>query len=51
MQIIKYTAGAVAVVIAIDMLGFVAWIASGQYPLDGFYLGAVTAKVLELLIN
>lgn len=35
--------------LALDVLGFVFWVASGQYPTDGFYLGTITAHVLAVL--
>lgn len=35
--------------LALDVLGFVFWVASGQYPSDGFYLGTITAHALGLL--
>lgn len=47
---IKTIAGAFAVVAGVDMFGFVAWVASGQTPADGFYVGALTASVLRALI-
>lgn len=33
-----------------DMLCFYAWIMSGQTPMDGFYLGMFTAKIVGLFI-
>jgi hypothetical protein len=47
-MILRYTAGTVATLVAVDFLGFVAWIASGQTPVDGFYIGALTARVLGI---
>lgn len=40
---------AVAIVL-IDVFGFMAWVVSGQTPVDGFYIGALTAKVLGLVL-
>jgi len=48
-NIILYTAGAVAVILTVDALGFIAWIASGQTPVDGFHAGRITAEVLRAL--
>lgn len=50
-NIIKYTAGAVAIIATVDVFGFMAWVASGQTPADGFYIGAITANVLRALLN
>lgn len=36
------------VVLAIDFLGFIAWVASGQHPVDSFYVGTITAHVLGI---
>lgn len=49
-NIAKIALGVVAIVIAVDFLGFMAWIASGQTPVDGFYVGAITANVLKAII-
>ena len=38
------------IVLAMDALAFGAWIASGQTPVDGFYFGAMTAKIISLAI-
>lgn len=35
--------------LALDVLGFLLWALSGQYPSDGFYLGTITAHVLGLV--
>lgn len=49
-NIIKVAAGAVAVIAAVDVFGFMAWAASGQTPADSFYIGSITAHVLRALI-
>lgn len=40
---------AIAVVL-IDVLGFMAWVWSGQIPADGFYIGAITANIIKAII-
>jgi hypothetical protein len=50
-NIIKIAGGVVIAVLVIDFLGFTAWIASGQYPVDDFYIGTITAHVLRLIIH
>lgn len=47
---IHKTLGAVAIVGAVDVFGFLAWVASGQVPVDGWYIGALTANVLRLAL-
>lgn len=37
-------------ILAVDAIGFFAWVASGQYPADGFYIGTITAHILKLFI-
>jgi hypothetical protein len=37
-------------VLAVDFLGFIAWIFSGQFPVDGFYFGVITSSVIKLFI-
>lgn len=36
--------------LAIDFAGFVAWVASGQHPVDGFYVGRITTEIIKALI-
>jgi hypothetical protein len=38
------------VLILIDMIGFVAWVMSGQYPTDNFFIGTLTAHFLKLFL-
>ncbi|MCR4307816.1 MAG: hypothetical protein NUV80_04585 [Candidatus Berkelbacteria bacterium] len=49
-RIVEGIAGALAVVVAVDLFGFMAWIASGQTPADGFYIGRITAEVLRAIL-
>ena len=49
-KVAEIVAGALGVVVAVDLFGFMAWIASGQTPVDGFYIGAITANVLRAII-
>lgn len=50
MKTLQITFTIVAAILLIDFIGFVAWIASGQHPVDGFYVGAITANVLKAII-
>lgn len=49
-KLAEIVAGLVAMVVLIDALGFMAWIASGQTPADGFYIGSLTAHALRALL-
>ena len=50
MNTIKYTGIAIASVMMIDAFAFLAWIMSNQMPVDGFYLGAMTANILKAIL-
>ena len=38
------------IILAIDLFGFMVWIASGQTPLDNVFIGSLTAHLLRWLI-
>jgi len=46
----KITSGVAIAILAIDLLGFLAWVLSGQVPVDGFYVGAITTNMLKMLL-
>ena len=50
-KIISVAGWVIVAVLVIDALCFMAWIASGQYPADSFYAGAITAQVLGYIIH
>lgn len=54
METIKKTAavagGIALAILAIDFVGFVAWVGSGQVPADGFYVGRITAEIIKAII-
>lgn len=37
-------------ILVIDFIGFMLWVASGQMPADSFYIGGLTAKLLQVII-
>lgn len=41
---------AIAFILFADFLFFCLWVVSGQHPADGFYAGAMTAKIISLFI-
>jgi hypothetical protein len=47
LQTVGYIAAAI---MAVDVLGFMAWILSGQYPADNFYIGTITAHILRAIL-
>ncbi len=40
----------VFVYLCIDAFAFVMWAMSGQHPVDGFYVGAVTTTLIKSII-
>lgn len=37
-------------ILAIDFIVFCGWIISGQHPVDGFYIGSITANILKAIL-
>lgn len=37
-------------ILLIDVMGFIAWVSSGQVPVDNFYFGTITKHVIGLFI-
>jgi len=48
---IKLTGIIITLVLLIDCIGFCFWILSNQTPIDGFYIGRITAEVLRFVIS
>jgi hypothetical protein len=48
---LKIIGGLMLAVLMLDALCFMAWVASGQHPVDGFYFGAITANILKVFIH
>ena len=46
-KIIKTIFYIALVILAIDFVGFMFWAMSGQYPIDGFYVGSITTHILQ----
>lgn len=51
MNITKIILTIVAVVLIVDFLGFTAWVASGQQPVDNFYVGSITTHALRAVLK
>ena len=49
-NILKAAGYTAAVIIAVDIFGFMAWVLSGQIPADNFYVGAITANILRAIL-
>ena len=49
-NVLKVGAALVGCLLVVDVIGFVAWIASGQAPADQFYIGTITAHIVRLLL-
>jgi len=50
-NIVKYAAAIIAFILIMDVLGFLAWVYSGQYPTDEFYLGTITTHALVWMLQ
>lgn len=48
---IKFIGGVIVAVLFVDAFGFMAWVASGQYPVDNFYIGTITAHILRAIVG
>jgi len=48
MEALKTALWIALALLALDAIGFAAWVVSGQYPQDGFYLGTITAHTIAL---
>lgn len=42
--------GIALAILVIDFMGFASWVASGQVPADGFYLGRITAEIIKAIL-
>lgn len=40
----------IVIYLFIDFVSLILWVYSGQHPVDGFYLGSVTANIIKLFI-
>lgn len=49
MKIIKSIVWVIAVVLMIDISGFIGWAMSGQQPVDSFFIGTITTHLLKSL--
>ncbi len=49
-QTLNIIGNVIGLVMIIDAIGFVAWAMSGQLPVDGFYVGAITTNIIKLFI-
>ena len=39
----------IAVAVAVDVIGFIAWAMSGQFPADNLYIGVITTHILRVI--
>ncbi len=40
----------IVVVMMVDLVGFMMWSMSGQFPTDNIYIGVITKTILSLVI-
>ena len=50
-QIINVFFTVMMVALIIDAIAFVSWSLSGQVPVDGFYIGAITKNIIQLVAS
>lgn len=48
-DILYVTQWLVIMILVVDFISFVAWALLGQIPVDGFYFGVITHKILQLI--
>lgn len=48
LQLILGIGTVIITILVIDATCFMAWVISGQSPVDGFYFGAITANIISL---
>lgn len=41
----------IAVVMVLDFIFFMGWVASGQKPVDNFYAGTISAHIIGAVVN
>lgn len=51
MKIIKNIFAVVAIILFIDFVGMMCWAMSGQRPVDGMYIGAISTNVIRFAID
>ena len=49
-EVTRITISLVITVLLLDFIFFTAWLASGQVPADGFYLGRISAEIINFII-
>ena len=49
-ETLKMVGAVIGTFLALDAFCFMAWVASGQFPVDNFYLGSITAHFIKLFI-
>jgi hypothetical protein len=48
MEILKTAFWIAIALLALDVIGFLAWALSGQHPTDGYFLGTITWHLIKL---
>lgn len=46
----KYLFYGVLSVMLVEVMFYLSWVYSGQFPADGFYLGRITNEIISLFI-
>ena len=41
-----------AIILALDLMGFIAWVVSGRVPIDdSVFIGVITTNIIKIFIN
>lgn len=48
-RILKATTATITMFMLLDVMGFMAWILSGQIPTDNYYVGTITAHIVKAI--
>ena len=51
MKTIKLVFVAIAIILFIDFAGMICWAMSGQRPIDGMYIGAISTNVIRHFVD
>lgn len=47
---LKIAGGVAIALLLLDVLGFIAWAMSGQFPADDFFIGSITTHILRAIV-
>ena len=48
-KILEVLFNIVSIIMMVDVLGFMFWVMSGQFPVDSFHIGMITKIILQAI--